>query len=134
MNMYNPISDVPVGIEKPRGSDKIFVKIGRRLRIVISTNILYVRAAGDYIDIALISGEIIHTKDKITDFEDKLSMYPFMRIHRSIVINKEYIRVIKANHNNYAFTLSNDEVLHSGPKYRKQIREQFFKDPTQFNN
>lgn len=130
MNMYNLVSDIPVGIEKPGGSDKVFVKIGRRLRIVNTANILYVRAAGDYIDIALVSGEVIHTKEKIAHFEDRLAMHTFMRIHRSIVINKEYIREIKAKHNNYEFILTNEEVVHSGPKYRKHIREQFFRSLT----
>ncbi len=124
--MYNLMPDRSVGHEKPSRIDKIFVKVGRRIRIVNFANILYIRAAGDYIDIALVSGEIIHTKDKITHFEDRLAMHTFMRIHRSIIINKEYIREIKAKHNNYEFTLINEEVVHSGPKYRKHVREQFF--------
>jgi len=124
--MLDSMTDRLMGNETHNGTARLFVKIGRHIRVVNIANILYIQASGDYIDIALATGEIIHTKDKITHFEDRLPKHLFVRIHRSFVVNKEYIIEIKAKQNNYEFTLTNDAVVVSGPTYRKYIREQFF--------
>ncbi|MGA9854401.1 MAG: LytTR family DNA-binding domain-containing protein [Gammaproteobacteria bacterium] len=106
-------------------TSKLLVKVGRHIRVVNLTNILYIHASGDYVDIVLATGEIIHTKDKITHFECRLPTRLFVRIHRSFIVNKDYIREIKAKQNNYGFTLANDVVIISGPTYRKYVRERF---------
>lgn len=113
--MLNPIMDHYMSNEASSGTFRIFIKIGRCIRAINIANILYIQASGDYIDIALTTGEVLHSKNKITHFEDRLPKNLFVRIHRSFVLNKQYIREIKAKQNSYEFTLTNDVVVVSGP-------------------
>ncbi len=59
-------------------------------------NSRWAREARSTCAVALVTGEIIHTKDKITHFEDRLPKNLFVRIHRSFVLNKQYVMEIKA--------------------------------------
>ncbi len=129
--MLNSTTDHYVTNEINNGAVRLFIKIGRRIRAINIANILYIQASGDYINIALATGEIFHSKNKITDFENRLPRNLFVRIHRSYILNKEYIKEIKAKQNNYEFMLTNDVVVVSGPTYRKYIRELFFLNLTQ---
>jgi diamine N-acetyltransferase len=123
--MLSSIKDYPTNQEVSSTITKLYVKTGRHIRVVDLRNILYIRASGDYVDIALATGETIHTKDKMARFIKRLPAHQFMRIHRSFIMNKDCIKEIKATNNKYEFTLSNDETLASGPTYRKVVRGQF---------
>ena len=124
--MLNPMMDHYMSNEANSGTFRVFVKIGRSIRAINIANIVYIQASGDYIDITLATGEVLHSKNKITHFEDRLPKNLFVRIHRSLVLNKQHIREIKAKQNSYEFTLTNDVAVVSGPTYRKYIRELFF--------
>ena len=124
--MLDSMTDRLMGNETQNGTAKLFVKIGTHLSVVSIANIVYIQASGDYIDITLATGEVLHSKNKITHFEDRLPKNLFVRIHRSLVLNKQHIREIKAKQNSYEFTLTNDVAVVSGPTYRKYIRELFF--------
>ncbi|MGA9852619.1 MAG: LytTR family DNA-binding domain-containing protein [Gammaproteobacteria bacterium] len=108
---------------------KLPVKVGTRIRFVNLINILYVTACGNYVDIAIVSGETLHTKEQIADIENRLPRSLFMRVHRSFIVNKEHVKEIRSKQNDYELTLVNDVVITSGSTYRKHIREQFLLSP-----
>lgn len=121
--MHMMIADVDRGIHGLLG--KLSVKVGTRIRLVSLMNILYVRASGDYVDIAMVSGETLHTKEQITRLENRLPAYLFARVHRSYIVNTEYIQEIRTRQNDYDLLLSSGLVITTGAAYRKQVRGRF---------
>ena len=121
MQMMIADSDRGVGILSSIG--KLSVKIGTRIRLVDLMNIAYIRACRDYVDIAMASGEMLHTKEQITRLENDLPAYLFARVHRSYIVNTEYIQEIRVRQNDYDLVLNTGTVITSGSNYRKQIRE-----------
>ncbi|MGH8282943.1 MAG: LytR/AlgR family response regulator transcription factor [Gammaproteobacteria bacterium] len=108
---------------------KLPVKVGTHIRFINLMNILYIQACGNYVDIATVSGEILHTKEQIADIENRLPMSLFVRVHRSFIISKEHVKEIRSKQNDYEFTLVNDVTITSGSTYKKDIRKQFLLSP-----
>lgn len=121
--MHMMIADNDHGLHGLLG--KLSVKVGTRIRLVGLMNILYIQACGDYVDIATLSGEVLHTKEQITRLENRLPAYLFARVHRSYIVNTEYIQEIRTRQNDYDLVLSNGAVIASSSVYRKQLRDRF---------
>jgi len=91
----------------------------------ISVNeVLYLEASSIYV--------ILHLHDKKVLYRAAMNLLDqqlpssFIRIHRSFIINKEYVRHIKyLNNSTYMFTLVNDDVIISSRKYKKLIADFF---------
>ncbi len=72
----------------------IFVNVNKKYVKILFEDICYVESLKDYIKIHLGDEEVL-TKEKISDFEDKLPAN-FKRIHRSFIVNKEKITAFTA--------------------------------------
>ena len=119
--MHNMILD---DVRGPQGlAGKLPVKIGTRVRLIDPAGIVYAKASGDYVDISLASGEVLHTKEAISGLEKRLPGDRFLRVHRSYVVNIDCIREIRSRQNAYELMLSNDQSIVSSTTYRHQIRE-----------
>lgn len=106
-------------------SGKLAVKVGTHLKLVSLTSLMYVRAVGNYIDLNMRSGEIIHSKESISNIASRLPARLFMRIHRSFIVNTDYILEVHCRRHDYDLLLQNNVRLPSGKAYRDQIKEQF---------
>lgn len=97
------------------------VKYKNRDHYVGIEEVLYVEAAGNYVTLYL---EGIKHLYRITmnDLEQQLPPREFLRIHRSIIVNKRYVKSTRyLSKNEYAFKLKNDIKLVSGRAYREKI-------------
>lgn len=104
---------------------QLCVKVGTCIRFIEMVNIVYVRAAGNYVGIVMVSGETVHTKATISHIAERLPDHMFVKIHRSYIVNLACIKEIKPRQNNYEFTLSGNIRLLSGTTYRKLIHKRF---------
>lgn len=104
---------------------RIAVKIGTLIKLVNQTNILFVKASGDYVDVTMTTGETLHSKELISHLENRLSKYLFMRVHRSYIVNSEYIKEIRTKGDDYELVVSDGTKIPCGYTYRKQIQNQF---------
>lgn len=109
-----------------QASSYLAVKVGTSIKLLELAQIIYVQAAGNYVGVVIISGQTMHTKETISHIANRLPEHVFIRIHRSLILNREYVREIRSRGKNYEFTLVNGVSLLSGVTYRKQIRGQFF--------
>lgn len=125
--MHNMLPDDACGAYGPAG--KIPVKIGTRIRLIDPVNIVYAKSCGDYVDISLASGEILHTKEQITRLESRLPASLFARVHRSYVVNVACIREIRRRQNAYELELTGDRRIAASSSYRRQIRERILPGP-----
>jgi two-component system LytT family response regulator len=74
--------------------DRVVVKTGNKIRIIPETDILYLEAEGDYINIHTPEGRFLKTKT-MQYFEDALDPKKFVRIHRSYIIQLAQITKIE---------------------------------------
>ncbi len=102
-------------------SDRVPVKIGRRVRFLSATHMRYITADGNYVNIHMTTGEVIHTSERISMMEEKLRAQHFLRIHRSVIINIDQVREAHSMGSYYGFTMSDGASLTSGLTYKKNI-------------
>ena len=74
--------------------DRIVVKTGTKIRIIPESEILFLEAEGDYINIHTPEGRFLKTKT-MQYFEDALDPKKFVRIHRSYIIQLAQITKIE---------------------------------------
>jgi len=89
------------GYFKPFGEktldDFIVVKSGSKYCKILLNDILYLESLKDYIKIHTADGKFIVSKYKIGDFEQDMAGKPFLRVHRSFIINQEKITAFTIN-------------------------------------
>jgi two-component system LytT family response regulator len=110
-------------VEAPRmpGSNRVPVKIGRRVRFLSTQHMRCIRADRDYVNIHMTTGEVIHTSDRISQMEEKLAGFPFLRVHRSAIVNLEQVREVRTLGAFYDFLLTSDDSVTSGCTYKREI-------------
>lgn len=99
------INEVPH--KQPDENLRVVVKDGATIQIIPTSEILYIEAYDDYVK--------IHTKDKyhlkkktLNYYEQTLNPKDFLRIHRSFIINVNYLTKIDSfEKNSYRATLTN---------------------------
>jgi DNA-binding LytR/AlgR family response regulator len=77
--------------------DFIVVKSGSKFCKISLNDILYVESLKDYIKFHTADGKFIVSKYKIGDFEQDMAGKPFLRVHRSFIINQEKITAFTVN-------------------------------------
>ncbi len=103
------------------------VKIGDRILLIKTENIVFLEAEDKYVFIHTSDGEKLLTDFTITGLEEKLSG-EFVKIHRSIIINSEKIKEIRKSFNGaLVFVMNNKEQtrLSSSRSNGESLRERF---------
>lgn len=95
-------------------NDHLFVNVNKKFVKIIFDQIFYIESIKDYVRIYT-SDQTIVTKDKISEFEKKLS-YNFLRIHRSFIVNTSKVT---------AFTTKDveisDQEIPIGESYKAEV-------------
>src|SRR5882724_8155193 len=84
-----------------RMGNRIPVKFGRRYRFMNMSAMLYVEARGDYADIHMMTGEVVHSSDRISGIERRFPTERFLRVHRSFIINLEHVKEVRITEKDY---------------------------------
>lgn len=77
--------------------DFVVVRSGNKSCIIFLKDILFIESMKDYIKIHTVDGNFINSKYKIGDFEQDMAGRPFLRVHRSFIINLEKITAFTIN-------------------------------------
>lgn len=81
------------------------------------SDILYVESFGHDVVVHTIKGDL-GIKEKLYEIEGLFQPYGFIRIHRSYVINKAFIKTIKPTFNTkFIITMKNDDVIEVSRSY-----------------
>ena len=73
----------------------LLVRADRKNVKILLEDILYIESLSDYVKINLNDKPVIITKEKISTIEEKLTK-PFMRVHRSFIVNTDKISSFSA--------------------------------------
>ena len=83
-------------IQKPDSDDAyLFVKSEYKLRKVYLKDIIYIESDREYIKIVVKDENPILSLQSMKLFEERLSSGHFMRVHRSFIVNLDYINVVE---------------------------------------
>lgn len=109
-------------------NDFIFIKGQGRTGFVKINSIIYISATGDYTEVYTTKGEKKLVLKSLREWEEHLPSQQFLRIHRSLLINIEYIeRVEPWFRSSYQIYLRNiTNPLTTSRKYSSELRKKFF--------
>jgi DNA-binding LytR/AlgR family response regulator len=100
------------------GTRFIHIRSDRKIHKLNEEEIVYIESLDDYVKIHLKSGILI-TRENISTLEEKLPYPPFVRIHRSFIINSKWVKTIS----NEGIEL-NGKVLPFGRAFKKSAWSQ----------
>jgi two-component system, LytTR family, response regulator len=95
----------------PDSANRIVVKTNNNIKIIPVSEIIYIEAYDDYVN--LYSGEACYIKKKTMSFyENTLNKNEFIRIHRSYILNIAFLtRIEQINKDSYISVLKNGAKL-----------------------
>lgn len=102
--------------------DRMVIKNAGKVFFVKTDEIACIEAAGNYLK--LYTQDSHHLiRETMQSIMQKLNPQAFIRIHRSWIVNLEYIRSMEAYGNNeYVIYLTNNQIVHSGRSYYDQLK------------
>lgn len=91
--------------------ERVTVKSGTKIHVVETSNILYLQADGDYVQIHTTDGNYLK-EQTMKYFEEQLPGDKFVRVHRSTIVNVEMISRIELHEKlSQQLTLKNGEQI-----------------------
>lgn len=102
--------------------ERVAVRSGQKIHVVLVPEILYLQAEGDYVQLFTAQGKFLK-EQTMKYFEEHLPRTQFVRIHRSCIVNVEMIsRIELYEKQNQLLTLKNGDKLKTSPSGYKALR------------
>lgn len=102
--------------------ERIAVKSGTKIHVVLVPEIVYLQADGDYVQIFTMQGKFLK-EQTMKYFEEHLPDHQFVRVHRSVIVNVEMIsRIELYEKQNQQLTLKNGQQVKTSPAGYKALR------------
>lgn len=95
---------------EPDSRKKIAISTNDGISLINLDEILYIKAEGSYSDIFLTENRKIFTSKRLIDFEKLEQMGPFLRIHRSHIVNATHIHKITKQDRSTIILSNGDEL------------------------
>lgn len=123
----NSHKDAEIEKEVLTSSDRILVNINRKSQFIKISDILYISADREYSYIHLVTGEKYLTRKLMKKWEEQLTSKTFLRIHRSKIVNIDFIEKIeKWSNRSYIAILKNcEEKFIISQRYSTKIKTMF---------
>lgn len=117
----------PQAARKLEYEDRLFIEIDEHSRFVKINSIVCISAAGDYSEVITSDGEKSLVLKSLKEWEDRLPEKYFTRIHRSTIINMEYIeRIVGWFNRSYQVHLKHiEEPLTMSRRYAVKLKLKF---------
>ncbi|MGB9429457.1 MAG: response regulator [Gammaproteobacteria bacterium] len=101
--------------------ERIPIKFGRRVKLLHTSAIRHIVADRDFTNLHMVTGETIHTSERISQLEMKVPADRFQRIQRSVILNLEHVQEIRSKKGKYEFVMNNGECFMSGILYKREL-------------
>ena len=121
-NKNESVKDLLNEIKKDRKSlERIMVSVGSKYSFVNVSEIMFVTAEEKYVQLNTEKGKYL-LRETLTKLEEELDKNIFARIHRSFIVNIDYIREIQPwSHGDYVVILKNGEKLSMSRRYKDNL-------------
>lgn len=117
----NPPAPTTIPASLQTSPERVPVKRGRQVMFLDAGSMRCIYADRDYVNIHMTTGEVIHTSDRMSHMEEKLTRLPFLRVHRSVIVNLNQVREVNRVGNAYDFVLTGKVRVLSGCTYKRDI-------------
>lgn len=102
-------------------SGKIMVKLGNKIQLIPTKEIMYIRASGYYSEIFTQNKKHV-LRESLANLSKHLEPYPFSRIHRSTIVNFDYIQeLINSNYGELDVKMTTNIRLRVSKSYKKEF-------------
>ncbi|RUO80230.1 hypothetical protein CWI84_06255 [Idiomarina tyrosinivorans] len=109
------------GIATDNYSKVIPVRSVGRIKLVAVDDIMWIQGAANYVELHLANQMLLH-RDTMSSLERRLNSDKFIRIHRSTIVNLDYVREISSELGRYTLVeMNNGKELKIGNAYRKSL-------------
>lgn len=99
----------------------VTVKDGGRIQLLKTADLIYIEAEGNYICLQTEKSKHL-LYETLSSFEQKLNPKIFVRIHRSTIVNINFIKEIQSHFNgDYSVLLKNTKVLRMSRNYKENL-------------
>jgi len=96
---------------EPELLERIAVKSGHKIHVILVSDIIYLQADGDYVWIHTTGGKFLK-EQTMKYLQENLSLTQFVRVHRSYIVNIEAIsRIEQYEKQNQLLTLKNGDKI-----------------------
>jgi two-component system, LytTR family, response regulator len=114
-------------LRKLEYEDRIFLELGERSKFLKISSIKYISADGDYSQIFTSDGGQHLITKSLKEWEERLPEKYFVRIHRSTIINFEFIEKVEGwfNRSFQVFLNGVNEPFTISRRYSSAIKEKF---------
>jgi two-component system, LytTR family, response regulator len=116
----------PQTLRKLEYDDRLFLEVNDRSVFLVVSSIICISASGDYSEIFTFAGKKLLTAKPLREWEERLPK-KFVRIHRSTIINFEYVERVESRFNRsyQVFLKGIKEPLTISRRYSVAIKERF---------
>lgn len=98
------------------------IKEKGKTKLVKVQDIYWLEAQGNYLKIHVASGKYL-IRQTLQSLEEQLDQQVFLRVHRSIIVNANYVQHIQYEGNNqYLFVLKNEDRITSSRSYKPTVQ------------
>jgi two-component system LytT family response regulator len=102
-------------------SGKIMVKLGNKIQLIPTKEIMYIQASGYYSEIFTQHKKHV-LRESLANLSKHLEPYPFSRIHRSTIVNFDYIQeLINSNYGELDVKMTTNIRLRVSKSYKKEF-------------
>lgn len=114
--------EITANVNQTETLERIAVKNGQKIHVVLIPEIIYIQAEGDYVKIHTEKGKFLK-EETMKYFQENLPMKQFVRVHRSYIVNVEMIQRIDVyEKQNQLVTLKNGERIKASVAGYKQLK------------
>lgn len=101
----------------------VAVRTGSKTDLIPVNDVCYFQAEGAYVQVVTTTKTYLVT-DPIYELESSLDPKVFYRVHRSVIVNTQYIKSIQSLLNgDHILVLKNDKEIRASRTYREQIKK-----------
>jgi two-component system LytT family response regulator len=117
-SLIEKLASLVAGQTKPRTADRLAIRNSDRITLLQTDEIDWIEAADNYVEIHV--GKHVHLmRETLSNLEQRLQPYRFLRIHRSRLVNADRIKELHSLfHGEYELVLSDGTRLTSSRHYR----------------
>lgn len=110
------------GPEGTEALERIAVKVGQKIHVILVPDIVYIQSDGDYVQIVTDQNRFLK-EETMKYFEAGLPSSQFVRVHRSYIVNVEKIlRIEMYEKQNQMLTLKNGDKIRASISGYKALR------------
>ncbi|MDE1205949.1 LytR/AlgR family response regulator transcription factor [Tenacibaculum larymnensis] len=111
-------------IEMPVKGTKINIKSGNKIIFLERNNIKYISASGYYVEIFTTDNKKYLLRESLSSIIKRLNSNLFIRIHRSTIINSNFIdEIITSNYGETDVKINDNKTFRVSKSYKKDFQE-----------